>query len=388
MKPNKEHPEKHHKQKRWIGCDVEEEYLGEDRKQGKIDRKMATSKDRSKYKKTDQDKLQKQDKIQKALESAQGHLLKGRVLSINPQGIMVDFENQTIVCMLRGVLKKEKSLYKNLVTVGDFVLFEKNADGSGSIVQVTPRHSVLSRADNLSRRKEQLIASNIDQVIITTSVVNPPLKPALVDRYVIATQKGNMQPVIVVNKIDLLTSSAQTDELEREKELYEQFLKAYDFANIPVIAASIVTGEGIDALRAAMKDKASVFSGQSGVGKSSLINAATGLDLRVGEVVERTKKGSHTTTTANLLRLEYGGWCIDTPGIKSFGIWDLKQDEIEPYFVEIHAHGRKCKFPDCTHIHETDCAVQEAVENGEIPLLRYQSYLFLMHSLGQEHIRR
>lgn len=383
-------PNNNKKPKRWIGCQVEADYLGEDRKMGKMQRKIASAKDRSKYKKTDRDKLQKEVKRQKEeVETTQTHLLRGRVLSITPQGIMVDYDNETVVTALRGVLKKEKSQFKNLVTVGDFVLFEKNPDGSGSIVQVMPRHSVLSRADNLSRRKEQLIAANIDQVIITTSVVNPPLKPSLVDRYVIATQKGNMQPIIVVNKIDLLNDSAiDSGELEKELQLYSEFLKAYDFAGVKVIPASIVSGEGIDALREALKDKASVFSGQSGVGKSSLINSATGLNLRTGEIVERTKKGSHTTTTANLLRLPYGGWCIDTPGIKSFGIWDLKQEEIEPYFVEIHKHGRQCKFPDCTHVHEEDCAVKAAVENEEIPLMRYQSYLFLMHSLGQEHLRR
>lgn len=372
--------EQNHKPKRWIGCPVEAEYLGEDRKLGKMERKRASDKDRSKYKKTDRDKRQKHP------ISDQSHLLRGRVLSITPQGILVDYENETLVCQLRGVLKKEKSQFKNLVTVGDLVFFEKNPDGSGSISQIDERHSILSRADNLSRRKEQLIAANIDQVIITTSVVNPPLKVPLVDRYVIATMKGNMTPIIVVNKIDLLQGNNPEQELEHQ--LYTDFLKAYDSANIRVIAASTVTGEGIDKLRDIMKDKASVFSGQSGVGKSSLINAATGLELRTGSVVERTKKGSHTTTTANLLRLPFGGWCIDTPGIKSFGLWDLKRDEVEPYFAEIHEHGKTCKFPDCTHIHEEDCAVHAAVENGQIPLLRYQSYIFLMESIDREHLRR
>lgn len=375
-----------HKSGRWIGCDVEEEYFGEDRKHGKMQRKMASAKDRSKYKKTDLDKWQKK---QQQPADRRHELLHGRVLSITPQGISVDYENETIVCQLRGVLKKEKSQSKNLVTVGDFVYFEKNPDGSGAIEQVAPRRTILSRADNLSRRKEQLIASNIDQVIITASVVSPPLKPTLVDRYVIAAQKGGMQPLIVVNKIDLLQdTSIDKNTLEHECELYNDFVKAYEMAQIPVISASIVTGEGIEALRNAMKDKASVFSGQSGVGKSSLINAATGLTLRTGDVVGKTQKGSHTTTTANLLRLSFGGWCIDTPGIKSFGLWDLQKEDIEPYFVEIHAFGRECQFPNCTHIHEQGCAVKDAVEKGNIPLLRYESYIFLLASAEKEHLRR
>ena len=144
----------------------------------------------------------------------------------------------------------------------------------------------------------------------------------------------------------------------------------------------------MDQLREVMKDKASVFSGQSGVGKSSLINTMTGLELRVGETVERTKKGAHTTSTTNLIPLPFGGWCIDTPGIKSFGVWDLKKEDVEGYFSEIHHAGAQCKFPDCTHTHETDCAVHRAVDAGEISLLRFASYAALKESASAEHVRR
>jgi ribosome biogenesis GTPase len=247
----------------------------------------------------------------------------------------------------------------------------------------------LSRADNLSRRKEQVIAANIDQVLITVSVVDPPIKPPLVDRYIIAARKGGMEPVIVLNKIDLLKSETKDPILVAvENEIYEEFLVAYAQADIPIVSVSVETGEGLERLREVMKGKASVFSGQSGVGKSSLINAITGLDLRVGETVEKTKKGSHTTTTAQLVPLEFGGWCIDTPGIKSFGVWDLKKEEIEKYFSEIHAIGLKCKFLDCTHTHEAQCAVIEALEQEEIPPMRYESYQALIDSLSEKHVRR
>ena len=124
------------------------------------------------------------------------------------------------------------------------------------------------------------------------------------------------------------------------------------------------------------------------MGKSSLINAVTGKDLRTGEIVSKTQKGSHTTTTAQLIPLEFGGWCIDTPGIKSFGVWDLKREEIEEYFPEIHQCGLDCKFPDCRHLNETDCAVMKAVEEEKISALRYESYQILIESLSQEHLRR
>jgi ribosome biogenesis GTPase / thiamine phosphate phosphatase len=380
-----ENDKKHHKlPKRWISCETEVDYFGEDRKIGKADRKKASAKDRSQYKTTDKRQLAKQQKE----FTHEEHLKRGRVLSIASQGLMVEADDgKMIICQLRGSLKKEKTQFKNLVAVGDLVLFDEIHPQEGQIVHIEPRRTVLSRAENLSRRKEQLIAANIDQVMITVSVISPELKPSLVDRYIIATQKGGMTPIIVVNKIDLL-NTIDDPEVEAEKELYESFQEAYQAAGIPIISLSVRTGEGIEQLKQIMKDKASVFSGQSGVGKSSLINAVTGKNLKVGALVEKTNKGTHTTTTAQLIPLEIGGWCIDTPGIKSFGVWNLDREVVEHYFPEIFECGAKCKFPDCSHLHEADCAVVTAVEKGEISWLRYESYQTLMHSLAEEHFRR
>ena len=373
--------------KRWVGCDVEEHFFGDDRKISKKERKIAIDKDRSKFKKTDLIKQkQRDDKFQERTSDESS--LRGRVLSIVPEGILVDHEGTQTTCTLRGLLKKDKSQFKNLVTVGDFVRFQKLTATEGIINQIEPRFSVLSRADNITRRKEQLIAANIDQVLITASVVEPPLKPSLIDRYIIAAHKGKMTPIIVINKIDLLEDETETDDLLHEKELYEEAIRAYASADIRVIPVSASTGEGIDELKAVMKDKASVFSGQSGTGKSSLINMVTGLNLNVGDVVGRTKKGAHTTTTAKLVPLSFGGWCIDTPGIKSFGVWDLQKDEIEEYFDEIFEHGKGCRFPDCTHTHEAGCAVHVAVEKGQISPLRFESFITLMATVSQKYLRR
>jgi ribosome biogenesis GTPase len=144
----------------------------------------------------------------------------------------------------------------------------------------------------------------------------------------------------------------------------------------------------MEALKEAMLGKTSVFSGQSGVGKSSLINLLTGSSLAIGDIVQKTRKGSHTTTTTHLIPLEGGGFCIDTPGIKSFGIWDLKMDEIAAYFSEIFALGAECKFPDCAHLNEPDCAVKRAVDEKKISSLRFGSYCALMSSLAEEHRQR
>jgi ribosome biogenesis GTPase / thiamine phosphate phosphatase len=366
----------------------EEEYFT-DRKEGKRERKAIKAKDRSKYKKTDQSKYLSGLESEKELKLSKENLLEGRVLSITSQGIYVDYQGQRVCCSLKGLLKKDKTHLKNLVTVGDLVLFEIVHQNEGIISKIQPRYSILSRADNLSRRKEQIIASNIDQVLITTSVVHPPIKPPLIDRYIIAATKGNMRPVIIVNKIDLLDDDSYDPVLvETERELYRLFLEAYQQLEILVIPVSVKKNEGLDALREIMKGKTSVFSGQSGVGKSSLINAVTGTDLKTGGIVDKTNKGSHTTSTANLIPLEFGGWCIDTPGIRSFGVWNLKKEDVQHYFSEIYAVGRTCKFPDCTHTHEEECAVIQAVEGEVISEMRYESYVALVLGVGEEHLRR
>ena len=364
---------------------MEEEYFSKDRKASRKERKHASQKDRSKFKKSDQDQLKKQE------QESYDDLPRGRVLAIVPEGILVSYDNQECLCSLKGALKKDKSRIKNLVAVGDFVRFELKGSGQGAIVFVEDRHSILSRADNLSRNKEQLIAVNIDQVLITTSVVLPPLKTFLVDRYIIAAQKGNMEPIIIVNKIDLLQSpppEADPAQVEQEQALFDEFLRVYRALNFTVIPISIKTNEGIEALKQIMQGKTSVFSGQSGVGKSSLINTITGSSLATGSIVQRTRKGSHTTTTTHLEPLEGGGFCIDTPGIKSFGLWDLQADEIAVYFSEIFSLSSECKFPDCSHLNEPGCAVKKAVEEHRISPLRFASYCALMSSLSEEHRQR
>lgn len=368
--------------KKWIACPIEEQYFGDSLKLSRKERKLRSSKDRSKFKKTDHKKMQEASDLEQKERLIHKDLLRGRVLSINSQGAIVECEGKTITCILRGLLKKEKTQAKNLVVVGDFVLFEKTSENEGIIAHIEPRRTVLSRADNLSRRKEQLIAANIDQVIITSSVVSPPLKPSLIDRYIIAAKKGDMTPIVVINKIDLLEEGTE------EKDLFDQFVADYKMAGVCVIPLSATTGEGIDSLKKIMQEKSSVFSGQSGSGKSSLINAVTGLKLEVGETVKNTKKGSHTTTTAKLVPLEQGGFCVDTPGIKSFGVWDLTIQEVQPYFPEIFETGRSCKYPDCTHLNEQNCAVLAKVEKGEISLIRYSSYATLLHTIKEDYLRR
>jgi ribosome biogenesis GTPase len=360
----------------------EENYYSNDRKISRKERKLASHKDRSQYKKSDQDQLKKQ---KEAIESET--LLTGRVLSITADGIIVDCDGRQFTCTLKGVLKKYKTRMKNILAVGDIVWFEEKEALHGSIAKIAERTSILSRADNLSRNKQQLIAVNIDQVIITCSVVAPILKPFLVDRYIIAARKGHMEPIIVINKIDLLHTPS-TESVEKEKRLFDDLLRIYRELHIIVIPVSTITGEGIETLRKAMEGKTSVFSGQSGVGKSRLITCVTGCELPTGDVVKKTLKGSHTTTATHIIKLDNNSFCVDTPGIKSFGLWDLKSDEIKDYFSEISRESAHCKFPDCQHINEPDCAVKKAVVEGAISDLRFASYCALMACFEEEHGRR
>jgi ribosome biogenesis GTPase len=344
--------------------DYEEHYFqGKDRKEARKEKKRLSETDRSKFKKTDQKK--------EAKAGIDESLKRGRVLFISGEGIWVESEGKEYLCVLKGLLKKEKNLSKNLIVVGDYVRFETTSDKEGSIAQIEERFSTLSRTD-VSGKKEQLIAANIDQVFIVVSVVEPHLKPPLIDRYLIAAKKGNLHPIIVINKIDLLSKSKD------EEEKYQEFLAAYEPLGFPIVSASSKTGAGIEAIRSLMKDKTSVISGQSGVGKSSLLNAAFQLELRIGELAMKTVKGSHTTTVALLLPLPNGGYCIDTPGIRSFGIWHLLKEEVLAHFSDIAHLGEKCHFPDCMHINEPKCAVLQALKEKQLPLLRYESYATLL----------
>ena len=302
----------------------------------------------------------------RAQRLAKKNLKRGRVLAIFPEEVLVASDGKEYSCSLRGVLKRKKTRDKNLIVVGDFVLFEE-----GVIEQICDRFSLLSRQEHLTRRKKQLIAANIDQVLITVSVKKPHLKPALIDRYLIATYKGNMEPIIVINKLDLCEDRGKV----------EAVASLYESLGVPVILTSIKTGEGLDKLKEQMRNVASVFSGQSGVGKSSLINEMLGLDLAVGEVIDKTEKGTHTTSQAQLIPLDCGGFCIDTPGIRSFGIWDIQREDLVHHFPEIAEIGLDCRFPNCTHTHEPGCVVQKAVESGEISPIRFDSYLKLLQEI-------
>jgi ribosome biogenesis GTPase len=359
----------------------DEEYYAPHRKEARKEKKLASMTDKSKFKKSDEDQRRKRD----ALVPEDETLPIGKVISITPDGIIVTCDKEIFQCTLKGVLKKERLKIKNLIAVGDSVRFEKKPSHQGAIVQVLPRHSILSRAEHFQRRTEQLIAVNVDQVLITTSVVLPVLKPALIDRYIIAAIRGKLTPIVVINKIDLLTLPSNffdSETIEKERALLKEVVAIYHSLEIPIFCVSTDTGEGLEELKQGMQGKISVFSGQSGVGKSSLINRLTGTELPIGPVIEKTRKGSHTTTTTTLLPVGKTGWCIDTPGIRSFEIWQVTKADVFAYFHDIQHFADACKYSDCSHMHEPGCSVKEALESGKISPLRFASYSALIEDLS------
>jgi len=340
--------------------------LIEDKKEHRKRRKEAKRKDRSKYKKSVR-KKHGQRLLEESKQRVENEILRrGRVVSIFSEQILIYSYGKNFTCTLRGVLKKEQLEARNLVVVGDFVHFARSDASEGAIWQIEQRKSVLTKMSKKGQ-KEQLIAANLDQVIITVATKEPPFDLAYLDRVLIATKRGRMKPLVIINKADL----GFTKEIEEWVSLYQSL-------NIPIIQTSCKTGEGIEALKKKMRRKASVFVGLSGAGKSSLINTIMETTLPTQTVSEKSKQGRHTTTRSSLLRLKFGGFCIDTPGIQEFGLGKITKQELDMFFSEIAQRGRKCKFLNCTHSHEPHCAVKEACNDGRLSTLRLTSYFSLL----------
>ncbi len=294
-------------------------------------------------------------------------LRRGRVTSFIGLHIMVrdDADQREYACSVRGVLKSMARDSRNVVVTGDRVLFRQEGDArQGVIERVEPRHGLLSRG---SQGREHILVANIDQVLIVGTAADPEFKPQLIDRFLVSAERLNIEPIICINKIDLVDPSTLLDHV-----------RTYGKIGYNVILTCAVDGRGIDQLRHLLRNRQTAVSGQSGVGKSSLLNCVdTKLGLETADVGESTRKGTHTTRRARLVPLSFGGWVCDTPGIRQFELWDISLDEVDGYFIEFRPFITCCHFHDCTHIHESGCGVKEAVSQKLISETRYNSYLRL-----------
>lgn len=281
-------------------------------------------------------------------------------------------DGRALWCQVRGRIHlRDRRHQKTPLAVGDRVLVARTAEDRGAIESVEARRSMLSRPATHGGRKEHVMAANVDRVVIVSSLDEPPFNPSLVDRVLAVVEYSHLEALIVVNKMDL----GQATPVEVE---------TYRALDIPVLLTSAAEAWGIDELRAELTGRTSVIAGHSGVGKSSLLNAVqAGLGLAVGEVNPVTGRGTHTTTGAVWVELEGGGAVIDTAGVREFGLMGIPRRDLPWLFRDIAAAAEDCRFPDCSHTHEPECAVQQALLAGELAAFRFDSYLKILESLEE-----
>ncbi len=293
-------------------------------------------------------------------------LQEGTVIAM--RGLYAEVDDGAAVwqCITRRILRTRLIEQRHPVTVGDRVRFwiaeeETGVERTGVIHTVMPRTTQLIRSYG---NKTHVIAANLDLAVIVASVREPVLKPHLIDRCTVSAEAGGLRSIICLNKIDLDPAAAVPAQ------------SLYEALGYPVLLTSIVTGQGIEDLARTIANHRSLVVGQSGVGKSSLLNTIQpDLQLTTSTVSESTEKGRHTTTQARLIKLDIGGYIADTPGVKSFELADIAPEELEEHFIDIAPFVPDCKFADCTHLHEEGCAVQQAVEDGHIHPQRFESYV-------------
>ena len=308
--------------------------------------------------------------------------MKGLVIKNTGSWYVVKLEDGSIEnCKIKGNFRLKGIRTTNPVAVGDNVEVQVK-DGASYIVGIeTRRNYIIRKASNLSK-ESQILASNIDQALLIVTLKEPITNLTFIDRFLATAEAYNVPVVMVINKVDLLTDEDDRAYLDGVKNLYETI-------GYKVVTMNALAGEGLSELKEALTGKVTLLSGNSGVGKSSIINLVLpGLNLKTGSVSESHHTGMHTTTFSEMFELPEGGCVIDTPGVKGFGTIDFDKAEVAHYFKEIFSISADCKYNNCTHTHEPGCAVLDAVENHYISQSRYQSYLSILEDGNDDKYRK
>ncbi len=285
---------------------------------------------------------------------------------------VADGSHNVVECRLRGQFRMKGIKNTNPVIVGDNVDFEIESDGSGVINNILPRRNYIERKSTNLSKISHLIASNIDLLFLVVTLKQPRTSLGFIDRFLVAAESFRIPACLIFNKMDLYN--------EKELAVVDELSDLYEGIGYGVVRTSVVNNDGIEKLRDMIAGKVCLFSGHSGAGKSALISKIDpSLNLRTGDISKVHNKGTHTTTFAEMFPLA-DGYMIDTPGIKEFGLIQYTKQEIRDYFPEIRRYNNCCKFDDCSHTHEPSCAVQEAVEKGDIALSRYMNYIAILEA--------
>ncbi len=289
-------------------------------------------------------------------------------------------DDQLFSCKVKGNFRLRGIRSTNPVAVGDRVSFIPGNDGTGLISEVHDRRNyIIRRATNLSKQSH-ILAANVDQVLLLVTIAHPTVSTTFIDRFLASAEAYRIPVVLLFNKTDLYD--------EAQWQQAHQLMALYQSLDYTCLACSVLKDKGQDQLHHILQDKTTLLSGNSGVGKSTLLNALIpGLNVRTEEISEAHDTGQHTTTFSEMFDLPTGGRVIDTPGIKGFGTFDFEREEISHYFREIFQIGQQCRFQDCTHTHEPHCAVQQAVEEGRIAHSRFESYLSMLEDKDEDRYR-